>query len=98
MARQAMFRTDGTTTDVPSKNTEYPQLEKQLDLFQHATDKENLERLLAAGRSKTEAKSSLRLVKRAQELGLMSKHPGKFQCPRCGKWLSISSHRGHKCK
>ena len=31
--RQAMFRTDGTLTDVPTKKTERPQLEKQGDLL-----------------------------------------------------------------
>ena len=31
--RQAMFRPDGTLTDVPTKETEQPQLEKQGDLL-----------------------------------------------------------------
>jgi len=36
--RQAMFRTDGTFTDVPTKLTENPNLEKQGDLFQYGSD------------------------------------------------------------
>ena len=42
--------------------------------------------------------SNARLTQLAQELGLMSKHPGKYQCSICGKWLSVRSNRGHRCK
>ena len=45
MTRQAMFRDDGTITDVPTKLTENPQLEKQLDLLQYPVDTANLARL-----------------------------------------------------
>ena len=47
MARQAMFKDDGSMTDVPTKLGENPQLEKQADLFQFGKDSENLARLEA---------------------------------------------------
>jgi len=51
-----------------------------------------------AERKQAKAKSSPDLIKTAQELGLMSKHPGKYQCPVCGKLLSVGGGRGHRCK
>jgi len=46
LTRQAKFREDGTVTDVPARDSEKPQLEKQPDLFQFGKDRENLERLV----------------------------------------------------
>jgi len=40
-----MFKDDGAITDVPTKLTENPQLEAQLDLFQYGKDADNLARL-----------------------------------------------------
>jgi len=45
LVRQAMFRPDGSVTDVPVKDSEKPQLEKQSDMFQYGKDRDNLERL-----------------------------------------------------
>lgn len=41
--RQAMFRPDGTLTDVPTELTESPTLEEQGDLMQWAKEQEKLE-------------------------------------------------------
>jgi len=46
MVRQSMFKTDGSITDIPARDTEKPQLEKQPDLFQWKKDIDNLERLV----------------------------------------------------
>lgn len=45
MTRQAKFKEVGTITDVPTKLTENPQLERQLDLLQFGKDADNLARL-----------------------------------------------------
>ena len=45
LVRQAKFREDGVVTDVPAKDSEKPQLEKQSDLFQFEKDRDNLKRL-----------------------------------------------------
>ena len=46
LVRQAKFREDLTITDIPAKDTEKPQLEKQGgDLFQWAKDEDNLKKL-----------------------------------------------------
>ena len=46
LVRQAKFREDGIVTDVPARDSEKPQLEKQSDLFQFEKDRSNLERLV----------------------------------------------------
>ena len=46
MVRQAMFKLDGTITDIPVKDAEKPQLEKQADMFQWQQDQANLESLV----------------------------------------------------
>ena len=45
LARQTMFREDGSMTDVPAQDPEKPQLEKQADLFQYERDQKNLKQL-----------------------------------------------------
>ena len=45
MVRQAVFRLDGSITDVPTRETERPQLERQGDLLQYGVDQENLKRI-----------------------------------------------------
>ena len=45
MVRQAMFKLDGSITDIPTGETERPQLERQGDLFTYPKDTENLARL-----------------------------------------------------
>ena len=51
LVRQAKFREDGTVTDVPARDSEKPQLEKQADLFQFQKDVENLKKLSVTGGS-----------------------------------------------
>ena len=45
LVRQAKFREDLSVTDVPAKDSENPQLEKQSELFQFGKDQKNLNRL-----------------------------------------------------
>lgn len=47
--RQAMMRDGGSLTDVPARDSERPQLEKQAGLFQWQKDQENLKKLKDAG-------------------------------------------------
>jgi len=44
--KTTMFKLNGTITDIPVKDTEKPQLEKQVDLFQWQQDQANLESLV----------------------------------------------------
>jgi len=45
LIRQAKFREDGTVTDVPARDSEKPQLEKQKTLFDWQGTEELLKRL-----------------------------------------------------
>ena len=46
LVRQSAFRVDGTVTDVPTQDSERPQLEKKADLFEWGDDQAKLKRLI----------------------------------------------------
>jgi hypothetical protein len=43
--RQAMFNEAGIVSDIPAKDTEQPQLEKQTDIFTYLKEQQLLNRL-----------------------------------------------------
>jgi hypothetical protein len=66
--RQAMFRTDGTFTDVPTKLTENPNLEKQGDLFQYGSDTYSYLQLIRSMTPNHKEPISIRDIYRENEL------------------------------